>query len=133
MIGAIGVEWRRHIDDVYGGAGSGNAAIVVLAQLKRAQHRKLGLFASGGDLLVVRLGGGRGRKLVGTKRLKFDDIGARARRRLDQRHGAVAIPVVVNPGLGNDRDSTMHGFPSANVRAIEMPSKSGSCLSRVAW
>src|SRR5258708_40190203 len=116
----VGVKWRRHVDNAGGSTGLGNAALVVLAEFERPQHLELGLFASGGDLLVAGLGGAGGRKLVGAKRLEFDDIGPRPRGGPDQRQGAAAVAVMVNASLGNDRGSAMHGFPSADIRAIEI-------------
>ena len=63
----VSVEWRRHISNLGGGSGLGDAALVVLAQFECAQHLKLGLPASLRDQLVADLGGDRSRKLIGAK------------------------------------------------------------------
>ena len=103
-IDAVGVEGRRQELDAALPAVRRDLALFVGRQLQGAQHLELVAGRAGGLLLVDGPGrAGRGQQ-VGVKALELDRVGARRGGRFDELQGHGERAVVVDAGLGDDKD-----------------------------
>ena len=84
------------------------AAMGVPRKLEAAKHPELAFVRAGRLFLIGRLRRARRYERLGAKGLELHDIGAGIGGRVDELKGQPGIPVVIDAGLGDDRDANAH-------------------------